>query len=221
MTTMNVKMVLTGPYSGRDCVLNGHRFEKGVCTLQGDPTALQSVITYLGRSYQAYPEGSEELEQARKRDRENKASRRKKKDGSRNEVQSSAERGQAEPVSGDSGEEHGPSSEEGGVHDGADDDSDAGQAELSPDGDGHEDARVSDESPQESQPQRRPVNEKLRQVVVNLDPEVDDHWTGAGKPAMAAVEEAYGETGITRADVEAAAPGWNRDKAQQEALQNI
>ena len=50
-----------------------------------------------------------------------------------------------------------------------------------------------------------------------LDPENDDHWTGSGLPAMAAVEERVGSKDIKRADVEAALPGWNRDASLEAA----
>lgn len=57
------------------------------------------------------------------------------------------------------------------------------------------------------------LNEKLRKAVMTLDPVDDSHWTKDGKPAMTAVEKLYGSSGLTRADVDAAAPGFNREKA--------
>lgn len=55
---------------------------------------------------------------------------------------------------------------------------------------------------------------KLAAVLAQLDPDNDDHWTQQGKPALAAVEAAYGSSAITRADVEAAAPGLTREAAK-------
>lgn len=58
------------------------------------------------------------------------------------------------------------------------------------------------------------LNEKLRKAVLGLDPADDSHWTKEGKPAMTAVEKLYGSSGLTRADVDAAAPGFTREKAK-------
>lgn len=58
------------------------------------------------------------------------------------------------------------------------------------------------------------LNEKLRKAVMALDPVDNAHWTKDGKPAMTAVEKLYGSSGLTRADVDAAAPGYTRDKAK-------
>lgn len=54
------------------------------------------------------------------------------------------------------------------------------------------------------------LNQKLARAVAALDPMDDAHWTADGKPAMVAVSQFYGATDITRADVEAAAPGFRR-----------
>lgn len=56
---------------------------------------------------------------------------------------------------------------------------------------------------------------RLRKAINDLDPDDDAHWTAEGKPAIAAVTSLYGSTGVTRADVEAAAPGFNRTAAQE------
>ena len=58
------------------------------------------------------------------------------------------------------------------------------------------------------------LNTKLQKAVLGLDPADDTNWTKDGKPAMTAVEKLYGSAGITRADVEAVAPGHTRDKAK-------
>ena len=60
-------------------------------------------------------------------------------------------------------------------------------------------------------------NERLAKAVMSLDPNNDEHWTQTGKPAMSAIEMAYGSSGITRAQVEAAAPGFTREVASQQA----
>lgn len=57
-------------------------------------------------------------------------------------------------------------------------------------------------------------NERLAAALRQLDPENDEHWTKIGKPAMSALEQFYGSSDITRADVEAAIPDFNRDVAR-------
>ena len=66
-------------------------------------------------------------------------------------------------------------------------------------------------------------NGEIAAALKKLDPENDDHWvmtgTHKGLPKLFAVEEAYGRAGLTRQDLEAALPGWNRDKALEAALE--
>lgn len=59
------------------------------------------------------------------------------------------------------------------------------------------------------------LNGKLKAAVLAVDPDNDDCWTGDGKPKMDAVGALYGSTGITRADVEEVAPGYNRNAARE------
>jgi hypothetical protein len=59
-------------------------------------------------------------------------------------------------------------------------------------------------------------NEKLRRAVLALNPEEDSHWTSEGKPAISALEAVYGSSGFTRADVNAAAPGYTRKVAKED-----
>lgn len=54
----------------------------------------------------------------------------------------------------------------------------------------------------------------LAESIGQLDPNDDDHWTKAGLPAIAAVETIFGKD-ISREDIEAAAPGFNRSIALQ------
>lgn len=61
------------------------------------------------------------------------------------------------------------------------------------------------------------VNQRLVDAVSKLDPENEEHWTRTGKPAMSAIETFYGSSDITRADVDAAAPGLSRDSAKEKA----
>lgn len=60
-----------------------------------------------------------------------------------------------------------------------------------------------------------PAVVNLRKAIFALDPAVKDDWTTAGKPALAAIERRMGYGGVTRAQVDAVAPGYNRVAAQQ------
>ena len=54
----------------------------------------------------------------------------------------------------------------------------------------------------------------LADAIAALDPANEAHWTGTGLPAMAAIEDLMGDKTVTRADVEAQAGGYTRDKAR-------
>ena len=62
-------------------------------------------------------------------------------------------------------------------------------------------------------------NSRLADALAKLDPAVDDHWTKLDKPAMAAVEQFYGSADVTRADVEAAIQGFDRNVARKLAAE--
>jgi len=67
-------------------------------------------------------------------------------------------------------------------------------------------------------PGKQSLSERIKTAILELDPEHDDHWTDAGLPAMAAVEDLVGSKSINRADVAAAVPDWDRDKALEAAV---
>ena len=66
-----------------------------------------------------------------------------------------------------------------------------------------------------------PIRNRLVAAVRSLDPNVDTNWTQSGKPALDAVERALGYSGVKRAELEAACPGFVRvqkpDISTQEA----
>jgi hypothetical protein len=189
--------VLTGALAGRTIRLGSqpYAFEKGRLTITAPAEDVALHARFLERNWQAYPEGHPALEG--------------QTDGQR-EVQTNTQQDGQPPVSSDV-QPNGGGTEAGGEADngaGATD-PEAGQAGSVPGGDGQQ-AQLNpagDPPPPE-------VNTKLQKAVQSLDPADDNHWTRDGKPAMSAVEKLYGSAGITRADVEAAAPGWTREKAK-------
>lgn len=58
-----------------------------------------------------------------------------------------------------------------------------------------------------------PQAESLATAIRALDPNNDDHWTRDGQPAVRAVEANRGAE-TTRAEIDAAAPGFNREAAR-------
>lgn len=196
-TIIQTTFVLTGPLAGRTIRLGSqpYPFENGRLTIQAPAEEVALHARFLERNWQAYPEGHPALKEVPDGQRDLQEG--SQPDGQQpvhSDVQPNGggtEAGDAAPVSG------------GGVE------AEAGQAGGVPDGDGQP-AVLTD-------PAKEPtveLNTKLQKAVLGLDPADDTHWTKDGKPAMTAVEKLYGSAGITRADVEAVAPGHTRDKAK-------
>lgn len=64
---MERKFVLTGPLEGQTIALGSsgqYQFEDGVMAVVGSPEDVEKVGLYVGRCWQAYPEGTEELKRA-------------------------------------------------------------------------------------------------------------------------------------------------------------
>jgi hypothetical protein len=54
---------------------------------------------------------------------------------------------------------------------------------------------------------------KINEALQKLDVKNDNHWTAAGEPRIDTVKMLAGDQAITRADIEAAAPTFNRESA--------
>ena len=254
------KLVLTGAYAGKTVELNGYNFTDGILALFGAPKAVEGVIRYMGKSYQAYLEGSDELDKAQERDRlyeiEQTDKRAEEAETAELEALRTAKElderearvaelrelralqaqkddtdgkrdnsGKVRPAPGDDSGDSGfqsdgsRSSETTAVNGGGSNETSEGDSGSVPSGDGHADSRVPDsetgsrgDKPAEGSLE---VDTKLVKAIHALDPDNDEHWTGVGLPAMTAIELAYGSTGVTRKDVTAAIPEWNREKAQE------
>ena len=187
MSNIQTKFILAGALAGKTVTLGNlpYRFKEGELLLSGPAQDVALHAKFLERNWQAYPEGHEKLKEAQ--------------DGERDIH--SAEKQNAEPaVQGDvqpngAGTDAGEQTDEGaGATEGQ-----AGETGSVAEGDGH--------APE--------LNEKLQRAVLALDPKNDDHWTKDGQPAMSAVEKLYGSSDITRAQVKAAAPDFDREAAKQ------
>ncbi len=207
MANIERTFVLVGPYAGRTITLGkGLDFVLGKMRFTGPEVDADNIGRYLERCYNAHPEGPA-LDAAR---------------AAYDEAHPSKIAGQQEPPKEQSDEG------EGGKDNGEPQEAPVGggDAQVAPGaagdgpsgGDGQEGA---DNGAPAGGPAEavKPsgVEGDLATAVKSLNPEKDENWTGAGLPRMDAVEAVYGSAGITRADVEAAAPGWNREAARKAA----
>jgi len=191
--------VLAGHYADKSVVLNGHEFVEGKCEVwcPGD------VVPFVKRSlasYQAYPDRSYELEAAQKRDTEN---------GIRDNLDTSTR----SRVSAEVQSLHKPSSG-GSAQETADDRSANASAEdgdtgLLSEGDGRENARVSEVTSE--------IDYRLKQIIESLDPNEDGHWTSEGLPSIDAVQSAFGPN-VTREDITVSGEGWTKERALEQQV---
>lgn len=201
------EVVLFGHYAGATMLINGHPFMNGACKMLVQPENLGFLVNYFSK-YGGHFKGTPGYDEAVKA--------KERADGIRAATQPPAEPGITEAVHGETGQAGSGTAEAKDVRSVGDADAPGGEAGIRPEGDGREDTGVpvASETADSREP-AVPVNLALRKAVMALDPAADTHWTAAGLPAMAAVEEALGDTGFTRADVSAAAPEWDRVKAAE------
>lgn len=218
-STVEMKMVLTGPRAGNTENVNGHVFVNGECTIIGQDEQLVNFIRFMS-TYGAYPEGSQEYtdaDEAYKKligesdgisDTKEKKGRGKRKDVSGN-VQSSGK--------GPAKKEAVGATEDAGAK--------AGAKEEPSDGSGHEHTGNETKPETEARAEAPVVNNKLLKAIYSLDPENEDHWvkTGkhVGKPKVSVIEDAYGAAGVTRSDVEEVAPEYDREAALEKLISEL
>ena len=202
--------ILTGANFGRTVKLGKYRFVDGRCPISATPEELALHTRAMERNWGAFPEGDVRIEQINNAYREHLAQQENSHgsgdlspDGSRPAGTSEGD-GNARPDGSEAS-----AGDEAGDGEG-DDDAATGSAERPAGGDGSPPV-VTDPEPVAE------TNEKLRRAILTLSPDLDSNWTASGLPAMTAVERAYGSTAITRADVEAAHPGYTRAAASKSA----
>jgi hypothetical protein len=213
---MRFEFRLFGPRKGQTMVLNGHQFVDGICILTQASDNMGTAARVFS-FYGAYARGTQEYDAAlAAEEAENGAV----------EVDPPSVEGPDPAVPASAGPDGAGPSEGAAdasiadVGSGGTDPSSAGTS-----GDGHEHAGVPqfpEDADYRAEEPPSTVDVDIKAAVMKLDPEIDGHWvmTGAhkGKPKLQAVEDAYGKAGLTRQDIEAATPGWNRDAALEAAL---
>lgn len=182
-SVIQTTFVLTGALAGKSINLGsqGYPFREGKLTINATPEETALHARFLQRNWQAYPKGHPKLEEVIQ-------------DGQR-DIPPDHEQDEQPPVQGGS-ESEGEGTEAGVAQD-------EGTATTEP-----ETGDAGTVSNGDGQPEE--LNAKLLKAVQSLDPKDDSHWTKDGKPAMTAVEKLYGAADVTRADVEAVAPGFTR-----------
>jgi len=182
-SVIQTTFVLTGALAGKNINLGsqGYPFREGKLTINATPEETALHARFLQRNWQAYPKGHPKLEEVIQ-------------DGQR-DIPPDHQQDEQPPVQGGS-ESEGEGTEAGVAQD-------EGTATTEP-----ETGDAGTVSNGDGQPEE--LNAKLLKAVQSLDPKDDSHWTKDGKPAMTAVEKLYGAADVTRADVEAVAPGFTR-----------
>ncbi len=193
--TVELKLILTGRYAGKTGKLNGYTFTEGLLDVVTTEKDAAGIANYFGKSYQAFREGSEQLQAAQDRDRERNGEPKISEsagDGENDNLPTSEVQSEGSTPS-TSSTEYGPGAT----------DSTPRDARLLPNGDGHPD------------PGLPPGTEQGRAVKIvaafeKLDPSDNEHWTALGLPLLSAVERFYGGSDITRQMVRGAAPKFTR-----------
>lgn len=211
------RLILTGPLAGRNIILNDHEFVRGVLEITDVPEKVEGIVTYMGRAYRAYLEGSDELREAQAADEARKQAGVEAKEPSDGQRDLSGDgKAPGNPTDGNvQPNGSGATQETADVSDGSAPAATGSEGDVS-DRDGHKDPGLSESASTESE---RTIEDSadvaLAAALRSLDPDNDEHWNTNGKPAMAAIAKAYGSEGVTRKDAEAALPDWDRDKARE------
>lgn len=188
------KIILCGPYAGLTGSLREFSFVNGELTITGQKEEVDLVGQFIERNWQGYFEGDPRIEEFQNGQRELQA-------GGGNAPGQDPVHGNLQPnLEGAGTGSAGDGSVAG--------DASAGNAGGEAGGDGSASGLKDPE-----------LNEKLQRAVFSLDPKNDEHWTQDGKPALIAVEKAYGATGVRRADVAAVAPEFTRAVATAKAAE--
>ena len=183
------KFILTGPLEGKTISLGSnhqYNFVHGELEIVTTQAEMMLYARFLERNWQAYPEGHPIFGDGNgKRNISPKKSEGKQPSVPSN-IQSEGEGIKASFNPNDS--------------DGTDTSSSGTAGSVS---EGH----------RQSESLVKELDKKLLRAVKSLQAGVDEHWTRDGKPMISAIARAYGSTDVTRASIEAVAPGYTRETA--------
>ena len=197
---MKVVLVLTGAMSGHTVKLGNHQFIEGKCALEGNAVDVDSAAKVLARSYQAYPQGSDELIAAQARDEKVKGPA----DVNASGAHPTAERGSSAGVGGDGDGAPRPVQNPPAVLSAGPPLTPASGAEgVVSERDGLLDSGLQPEQVK-----------KIKDALALLDPAVDAHWSETGLPSLEMLVEITKDQTINRAAVSHVAHQFNRNAAQ-------
>lgn len=197
---MAMKFIITGSDRGKPKLIGSHQFDaNGEYHYAGDPAAIGSLLKYFA-TFNTYLVGSNEYEVACARDKELFGYGQSKTAEGGRKVGSDIPPGTNGNGTGGSAGSASPASP---------------QIESGAQGSGAESGRVA--FPKSDDPE---VN-NLQDAIAALDSATDDHWNEEGLPRINAVEELAKVAGLTRKQIEVAAPGYNRDAAMKNGLADI
>ncbi|SRR6266550_1502679 len=199
---MKVTVVLTGPDTGRTCLLHGKDFVNGEMVVSGNPGEVETQLRYIARTCRAYPVGSPDLAEAQERDhsrgiQHSPSSSPGQRDHERLRSSSRESPRGVQEVSAD----HGPGLDPVVPADGSEG--------LGAGGSGHADSWLPPEQ-----------ITQIGNAVLALDPENDSHWTEDGLPSVEALAAALVNPSISRQTIEAIAPGYTREKVLEAVLES-
>ncbi len=217
MSVMQFEFRLFGPRKGQTIMINGHLFVNGVCTLVQSSDNMGTAARVFS-FYRAFARGTPEYDAAVAVEETEANGADKVSEASLEGIDPAVSAG-VQPNGGGPAE---GSADASGVYA---EPSGADPASVGSAGNGHGHAGVpkfpEDKDYRAEEPSSE-VNTNVANAVRKLNPDVDSHWvmTGAhkGKPKLQSVEDAYGKAGLTRQDIEAAMPGYNRGAASEAAL---
>ena len=198
---MKLTMVLTGIHAGKTIRLGSHSFVNGKRIIEGQPHELDSAVKMLERSWQAFPQGSDELARAQARDQKAKGT-----NGILDQSQKVGEPGNPDGLRDHVDGSAGPLQD---LHA-----ADSGRRDPAEPADGSSGAIPGGSGPQDSGLHAGQIKQ-IKDALAALDPAVDAQWTPEGLPTVEAVVSITGDQGTTRAMITAVAPDYTRAVAEE------
>lgn len=189
------KYELTGAHKGKNMKIGPHSFVQGFFSIMLQPDKAEGLTNYFSH-FNAWLVGSPEHKAAKERDN-----------------------GSSENLDGGGSNASGVLPNGAGTAEGSAGTGNAGTEGNAPGleatgSDGASDGGIAEDGSVTLTPEAL----KIADAVRKLDVMNDEHWTQAGLPSVAVVAENSGIATATRKDIEAASPGWTREKALEAAI---
>jgi hypothetical protein len=198
---IKLPLYLNGHYAGKTVKLADIQFTDGKVVLYGASQEVESLANYLGKCYQAWPEGKTLNPETGEIIYGSSTVQEKRLPDLEPEIREEERQAQEVPANVGTGTDESNMDERG------------GDTRRS----GHEDPRLS--SPENGFDDTSTAKidpEKLLGAMQRLNPDTKAHWRADGQPRIDAVAALYGSEGLTRKDLQAVWPELTRDVKKQE-----